>query len=233
MQNSQKILVVAAHPDDEVLGCGATIAKLAEKGADIHVVFFSDGESSRFKGSNFSTSEVAEKISSRHSAAIKAATVLGTNPPLFFDFPDNRLDTIPLLDLAQALEEIIFKVCPTLILTHFPGDLNVDHQKVFESVLVATRPQNNPSVKEILCFEVPSSTEWSTQVYRQAFSPNYFIDVSGFQYKKFQALQVYESEMRQFPHPRSYEAIDALMKWRGAAVNLQLAESFHLVRKIS
>jgi LmbE family N-acetylglucosaminyl deacetylase len=233
MQNNQKILVAAAHPDDEVLGCGATIAKLAEEGAEIHVVFFSDGESSRFKGSNFSTHEVAEKINSRQIAAIKAASVLGANPPLFFDFPDNRLDTIPLLDLTQALEDVIIELCPTLIFTHFPGDLNVDHQKVFEAVLVAARPQNNSTVKEILCFEVPSSTEWSTQVHRQGFSPNYFVDVSGYEHKKFQALQVYESEMREFPHPRSYEAIDALMKWRGAAANLKLAESFHLVRRIS
>ena len=232
MNLSSRTLIVAAHPDDEVLGCGATMARIIAEGGNVQVIFLSDGESSRFDVSQRDSDDVISKIESRKLAAIVAATILGSNPPKFFDLPDNQLDTVPLIEIAKIIEKEIASFKPAIVITHFPGDLNVDHQKAHEAVLIATRPQNDSSVTDILCFELPSSTEWRPPGTGQNFIPNYFVGVSGFQDKKFAALEAYEEEMRRYPHPRSKEAIESLMKWRGSNANLQIAEAFLLVRGI-
>ena len=232
MNLSARTLVVAAHPDDEVLGCGATMARIASKGGIVQSIFLADGESSRFLASEISSPKVIEKILSRRAAANSAATILGNLPPKFFDMPDNRLDVVPIIEIAKIIEAEIALFKPSRVFTHFSGDLNVDHQKVHEAVLVATRPQGDSSVQEVICFELPSSTEWRPPGTGLAFSPNLFISVEGFENQKFSALAAYEAEMRAFPHPRSTEAILALMKWRGASSNLALAEAFTLVRGI-
>lgn len=232
MNFSARTLVVAAHPDDEVLGCGATMARIASEGGLVQTIFLADGESSRFLASEIGSPKVIEKLLSRRAAANSAATILGNLPPKFFDLPDNRLDVVSVLEIAKIIEAEIASFKPSRVFTHFSGDLNVDHQKVHEAVLVATRPQSDFSVREVICFELPSSTEWRPPGSGLAFSPNLFIGVEGFDNQKFAALTAYETEMRAFPHPRSTEAILALMKWRGASTNLALAEAFVISRGI-
>ena len=232
MNLSNRTLVVAAHPDDEVLGCGGMIARIVAEGGIVQTIFLADGESSRYLESKIGSQEVVEKIRARRAAANSAATILGSLPPKFFDLPDNRLDTIPTLDIIKIIEYEIAKFQPFRIITHFSGDLNLDHQKVNEAVLVATRPQGISCVAEVICFELPSSTEWRPPDSGQNFSPNLFVNVERFANQKIRALAEYESEMRDFPHPRSKEAIEALMKWRGATSNLPLAEAFVFSRCI-
>ena len=232
MNMASRTLVVAAHPDDEVLGCGATMARIASEGGIVQTIFLADGESSRFSTSEIGSPKVIEKILSRRAAANSAASMLASLHPKFFDLPDNRLDVVPILEIAKIIEAEIALFKPSRVFTHFSGDLNVDHQKVHEAVLVATRPQSDSYVREVICFELPSSTEWRPPGSEFAFSPNLFINVEGFENQKFAALAAYEAEMRLFPHPRSTEAILALMKWRGASSNLLTAEAFILARGI-
>jgi len=232
MNFSARTLVVAAHPDDEVLGCGATMARIAYEGGIVQTIFLADGESSRFPVSEISAPKVIERILARKAAAISAATILGSIPPKFFDLPDNRLDTVPMLEIAKIVETEIALFKPSRVITHFSGDLNIDHQKVHEAVLVATRPQGDSRVSEVICFELPSSTEWRPPGSGQHFCPNLFIGVEGFENQKLAALTAYEIEMRTFPHPRSIEAIEALMRWRGASSNLILSEAFVLARAV-
>jgi len=232
MNLSQRSLVVAAHPDDEVLGCGATMARIASAGGIVQTIFLADGESSRYPTSEIGSQEVRERIRARKTASNSAAVILGSLPPRFFDLADNRLDTVPILDIARIIKDEIDLFKPSLVITHFSGDLNIDHQKVHEAVLIATRPQGDSCVREIICFEVPSSTEWRPPGSGQTFAPNLFVGVEGFENQKLAALKEYESEMREFPHPRSTDAITSLMKWRGSNASLQLAEAFSLTRGI-
>ena len=232
MNLSARTLVVAAHPDDEVLGCGATMARIASNGGTVQTIFLADGESARFPLSKIISKEVTERIQARKEAAYSAAEILGSLPPKFFDLPDNRLDTVPILEIARIIEQEIALFKPNLVMTHFLGDINVDHQKVHEAILIALRPQSGINARELICFEVPSSTEWRPSGLGQVFSPNLFIDVKGFGEQKLAALKAYDAEMRPFPHPRSYEAIESLMKWRGASSNNMLAEAFLLTRGI-
>ena len=232
MNLSSRTLVVAAHPDDEVLGCGATMARITSEGGIVQTIFLADGESSRFPVSEIGAPKVVARILARKNAANSAATILGSLPPKFFDLPDNRMDIVPMLEIAKIIEEEIAIFKPLQVITHFSGDLNVDHQKVHEAVLIATRPQGESCVGEVISFELPSSTEWRPPGSCQFFSPNLFIDVTGFEGQKFAALEAYEAEMRAFPHPRSKEAIMSLMKWRGASSNLISAEAFSLARGI-
>ena len=232
MNLSLRTLVVAAHPDDEVLGCGATMARITSEGGIVQTIFLADGESSRFPVSEIGAPKVVARILARKNAANSAATILGSLPPKFFDLPDNRMDIVPMLEIAKIIEEEIAIFKPLQVITHFSGDLNVDHQKVHEAVLIATRPQGESCVGEVICFELPSSTEWRPPGSGQFFSPNLFIDVTGFEGQKFAALEAYEAEMRAFPHPRSKEAIMSLMKWRGASSNLSASEAFVLARGI-
>ena len=232
MNLSSRTLVVAAHPDDEVLGCGATMARIASEGGIVQTIFLADGESSRFLASEIGALKVIERILARKNAANSAATILGSLPPKFFDLPDNRMDMVPMLEIAKIIEKEIAIFKPLQVITHFSGDLNVDHQKVHEAVLIATRPQGESCVGEVICFELPSTTEWRPPGSGLPFSPNLFINVEGFENQKFAALEAYEAEMRAFPHPRSKEAIEALIKWRGSNSNVSLAEAFVLARGI-
>lgn len=230
MNLEARTLVIVAHPDDEVLGCGATMARISAKGGAVKSIFISDGESSRFSLDPSNADELSRSIQARRKAAIEAAAVLGSHSPKFYEFPDNQLDTIPLLILSKAIEAEIELFKPTQVITHHVSDLNIDHQLVHEAVLVATRPQNVSPVMEVLFFELPSSTEWRPPGSGMHFAPNVFIDVAGFTEKKFLALDAYQAEMRTFPHPRSREAIEALMKWRGANSDFHSAEAFMLGR---
>lgn len=227
-KNKSSVLVVAAHPDDEVLGCGGTIAKLSKEKNTVNVLFISNGEDSR----DINKTIIKKKIKKRKNAAELAAKILGVTSNTFMDLLDNKLDTYPLLKIVKIIEKYIKKFKPDIIYTHFNNDLNIDHQIVNQAVLTACRPQKNSSVKNIFFFEVPSSTEWRVDKNSKIFNPNWFEDISLTKNKKIEALKAYRMEMKKWPHPRSEKAIRALYTWRGATVGLDAAEAFMLGRKI-
>lgn len=223
----KKILVVAAHPDDEVLGCGGTIARHAKEGAQVYALILGEGITSRFEkresglGSN--------KLKALKNFVAAAAKILKIKKAYTFDLPDNRFDSWELLDIIKLIEKVKDEVRPDAIYTHHRADLNIDHRITFEAVLTACRPLAGETVKKILSFEVPSSTEWS---YPCSFQPNMYVDISGTIKTKIAAMKAYKSEIRKWPHPRSEEAIMTLAKKRGCEAGLDLAESFELVRLI-
>jgi N-acetylglucosamine malate deacetylase 1 len=215
------ILVIAAHADDEVLGCGGTIAKYKDQGATVSVALLADGVSSR--STENSSSQADLKI--RNSAARNANKILEVDQVVFGKFPDNRMDSVDLLDVVKYVEELISEFRPDVIFTHHPNCLNIDHRVVNQAVVTACRPQGDYSVKSILFFEIPSSTEWQINSLG-AFSPNLFEDISDYMAKKIKALEVYSMEIRDWPHPRSIEGVTHLSKWRGATVGVDAAEGF-------
>jgi len=225
----KKVVVVAAHPDDEVLGCGGTIARLAREGTDIHIVILGEGISSRYDRRSQADQRALRKL---QRDARAAGTLLGAASMTFEGLPDNRFDELPLLDVVKRVERRISEVNPETIFTHHPGDLNVDHRTTFHAVLTATRPVNGCRVREIYTFEVPSSTEWAFQQLQPAFKPNMFVDITSTVEMKIKGMLHYESESREFPHPRSTEALRTISRRWGSVVGLEYAEAFELVRAI-
>ncbi len=224
----RNVLVVVAHPDDAVLGCGATIAKHAAAGDIVHIIAFADGIMGR---SGPPKERRAEEFAAHARAAKAAAEILGAASFSQLDFPDTALDTVPRLDLARAAENAVALRTPEIVYTHHFGDLNADHVRVHDAVCVACRPLPETCVKTLLFFEVPSSTEWRAQA-GAAFEPNWFVDVTRTIELKMLALKAFEMEMRPFPHPRSFEAVSHLAGWRGAAAGVSAAEAFVLGRRI-
>jgi LmbE family N-acetylglucosaminyl deacetylase len=229
MPAPEPVLVVAAHPDDEVLGCGATMARLAAEGAPVHIAILGEGITSRQSRRDDSDAELLRRL---HQQAEAAALKVGAKDVVLFKLPDNRLDTLPIVEVAKLVEELVRKLRPTVIYTHHPGDLNVDHGIVHRAVLIATRPLLDHPVRQVLTFEVPSSTEWSFQKIEPVFRPNVFVDVSKTLDAKIAALACYDSETRDFPHPRSAQALRAIATRWGSVIGCAAAESFELVRSI-
>lgn len=225
----KSILIVAAHPDDEVLGCGGTIAKLADQGAIVHVAFLADGVFARTGDAGAQQAE----LNARRAAAQKACDILGVKSVSFGDFPDNRMDTVALLDIIKAVEELIVEHRPDTVFTHHSGDVNIDHRRIHEAVVTACRPQLGHPVKTLLCFEVPSSTEWQLPGSASVFAPNWFVDISDTLKRKLDALNAYDTELRAWPHPRSVQGVEHLARWRGATVGVDAAEAFMLGRKLA
>lgn len=216
------VLVVVAHPDDETLGCGGTLAKLALRGIEVNVAILGEGVMAR---------EDAQlgALMVLHQAARKAVEILGVGALKIFELPDNRFDTVPLLEVVKIVEGLISYFRPCTIYTHWRGDLNIDHKVTHDAVLIATRPMISGSVKELYAFEVPSSTEWA---FGATFSPDTYVDITDTLAKKIQALQTYKSEIRSFPHPRSPEAVRALATWRGSNIGVEAAEAFQTIRRL-
>ncbi len=228
---NRKILVFAAHPDDEAIGCGGTLARFTTEGAEVHVVYLADGVNARQDEGVFS--EASPEYLARKAAAEAAANILGVQSVTFGAFPDNRMDTVALLDVVQFIERLIEQHQPDMILTHHAGDLNIDHRRVHQAVVTACRPQPSHSVKTILFFEVCSSTEWQMPASNApVFAPNWFVDITDYFDLRVQALEAYAFEMRSWPHTRSLEAMEHLVRWRGAMVGVNAAESFILGRNI-
>lgn len=221
----KNILVVAAHPDDEVLGCGGTIAKHDFEGDKVHVVFMTEGIKSR---TQFSEKDLIK----RAEASKLAKTILNIETINSLRFQDNQMDDIPLLQIVQKLEEIISRIKPTIIYTHHYGDLNVDHQLTHNAVMTACRPIPNFIVKEIYGFEVLSSTDWANSQ-KFTFKPNYFVNISKYFSKKITAAKAYEEEMRDPPHSRSLKHIEVLAQHRGFSVGVEMAEAFEVYRIIN
>ena len=225
----KRIFIVAAHPDDEVLGCGGTIAWHTLQGDEVYCLLLGEGVTSRY-------SQRAEakkgELKQLKQEAEKAAGILGVKRVFFRDFPDNRFDTIPLLDIVKAVEEVKEELRPEVIYTHHQGDLNIDHQLTCRAVLTACRPIAGETIKEIYAFESPSATGWSSPDAQKYFMPNVFVDISETFNKKVAALKAYKSEGRAYPHPRSPEALRAIaMRW-GSIVGREAAEAFELIRAI-
>ena len=220
-----KILVVAAHSDDEVLGCGGTISALAERGHHVTVIFLTNGVGAR--NVELDDPKVLQRLAASHAAC----NVMGVSRIEQLNFPDNRMDTVPLLDVVQAIEPIIAETEPSIILTHYAYDLNVDHRICHQAVLTACRPQPGHFVKKILSFEVVSSTEWAFS--KHSFEPNYYFDITDSLDQKLSAIEAYNDEIRASPHPRSRAGIKALARWRGATVGCEAAEAFAVVRMIT
>ncbi len=232
MNRYGNILVIAAHPDDEALGCGGTIARYAAEGYAVHLAFLADGVGARDARGTELSQQQREALDRRQVAARKAADILGADSVSFDDLPDNQLDSVPLLDIAQRVEALTAKHLPSIVLTHHAGDLNVDHRRVHQAVITACRPQRSHCVRTLLAFEVPSSTEWQPPGSGVAFEPNWFVDISDTLEKKCAALDAYHEEMRDWPHPRSLEAVEHLARWRGATVGCEAAEAFVVLRQL-
>ncbi len=230
----ESVLVMAAHPDDEVLGCGGSLARFADAGARVHVAFLADGVGARV-GDAVSTQNpgASPELAARREAAQRACKILGVSSISFDDFPDNRMDTVPLLDIVKRIETLITEHRPDTVLTHHAGDVNVDHRRIHEAMLAACRPQPGHPVRSLLAFEVPSSTEWQLVASGTTFAPNWFIDISASLARKLVALDAYAMELRAWPHPRSRRAVEHLARWRGASVGVDAAEAFILGRQIS
>ncbi len=220
----KNVLVVAAHSDDEALGCAGTMAKHVAAGDKVHVIFMTNGVDSRNTASN-------SDIENRQAAARKSADILGVTSMEHFDFPDNKMDTVPLLDIVKSIENVINKLQPEIIYTHHIGDLNIDHQITHKVVMTACRPQPSFCVKEIYAFEVLSSTEWQTPGYLP-FTPNVYIDVSNQIEIKRKSLEAYSDEMHNPPHSRSFDNMLNLSSFRGNSIGVNYAEAFILLRYI-
>ena len=220
----KNIMVIAAHPDDEILGCGGTLYKYSKK-SKINLVFLSDGESSR------KIKNIKKKIDNRKKCALKVGRLLGANHVIFGDFPDNRLDNSPSIEITQFIEKYINKIKPDTILTHHYNDLNLDHQVVSNSVITACRPLKSSSVNLILFFEILSSTEWQINDSKNLFNPNWFEDISKEINFKLKLLKIYKDELRTYPHSRSVKGVNALAKYRGVSSGYKFAEGFVLGRK--
>src|SRR5580698_2109730 len=204
MPAPSSILVVAAHPDDEILGCGGTMARLAGEGDEVRIAILAEGMSSRYERREDTDQQQLRHL---HARAQQAADKVGAKELVLCKLPDNRLDTVPLLDVVKLVEDLVTRFRPEVIYTHHPGDLNVDHGVVHRAVLTATRPVEGQTVCDIYAFEVASSKEWAFQRLEPSFRPNVFLDVSATLEIKIQAMACYESEARKFPHPRSPEAL--------------------------
>lgn len=224
-----RILVIAAHPDDEVYGMGGTIAKLSSQGHEVHVLIVTDGCTAQYAG----RPDLSEIIETKHAEALKVGCILGVKEVHFGAFPDMKLDTVPHVEVNQLIEETVDDVRPEAVYTHFHGDVNLDHQMVYRSTLVAVRPIPGQCVKELYCYQVPSSTEWSPQLAQTAFLPNIMVDISGYEEVKERALLAYQTEARPYPHPRSPQYVREVDRARGLQWGLGSSEALMLLRKFA
>jgi len=219
----RNILIVAAHPDDEVLGCGGTISRLINEGYEVFTIILGEGITSR----NYSSKLKKKELQELKNQMYKANKILGVRKVFNFNLKDNQLDTIPLLEIVKKIEKIKNEIKPEIIFTHYKNDLNIDHKITYDAVITATRPVIDEPVKTIYSFEILSSTEWN---YPLSFSPNFFFDITKTISKKIEAMKIYKSEIRDFPHPRSLEGIKLNAKMWGLKAGLKFAEAFQLVR---
>jgi len=228
---SNSVLIVAAHPDDEVLGCGGSIARHADSGDKVHVLIVAEGATSR--QTTRDRDDATDELLILANASKQAASILGAESVELLDLPDNRLDSIDRLDIIKIIESRINTYKPECVYVHHIGDVNIDHRRLHEAVITACRPVPENTVKRLISYEVVSSTEWQTPGSARTFQPNWFVNISDQLERKVKALEVYSSEMREWPHARSIESVLHLAHWRGAQVGIDAAEAFCLLRNIS
>lgn len=232
MFKNKRILVVAAHPDDELLGLGATMHHLINNyNVSVHVVILGEGITSRSDDRNLELWD--EALKTHRNNIKKAADIIGYQSVSIYSFSDNRFDHHDLLDIIKTVEHEKEKFRPDIIFTHNAGDLNIDHQLTYQAVVTSCRPMADELVKGIITFETPSATEWQAQSDPRHFSPNLYIEVNPEDVEaKIDAMSQYQFETRAFPHPRSSEALKLLASYRGMTVGKQQAEAFQIIRWI-
>lgn len=223
----KSILIVAAHPDDEVLGCGGAVARFIKEGADAHVMVLGEGITSR--DDKRDTVGRARDVGRLKQQAKKACAALSVKNIFMYGLPDNRFDKVPLLDIIKVIESVNSKIRPEMIYTHHRNDLNVDHRITYDAVLTACRPSGSCTVKEIYSFEIKSSSEWN---YPSRFNPNYFVDITQTINKKLSALKYYKSELKEYPHPRSMRGVKLNAEYWGMHAGVKYAEAFEAIRVI-
>jgi LmbE family N-acetylglucosaminyl deacetylase len=230
---NKRILIVAAHPDDELLGLGATMHKLINNyHVQTHVVIIGEGITSRSMKRDIK--KARQSIDKLKKNIKKAQSIIGYHSVSTYDLPDNRFDSVDLLDIIKIIEKEKQKFLPEIIFTHHGGDLNIDHQRTFEAVITACRPMKEEKVKKIISFETPSSTEWQASNDFRQFVPNLFISISNENLDaKIKAMECYELERRSYPHPRSPEALKIQAQRWGVATGNDFAEAFRLIQDIS
>lgn len=230
MYMPDKVLVVAAHPDDEVLGCGGTIARHVDDGDIVKVLIIAEGATSRLDAR--SRQKVVGQLEGLAQAAQHAGNILGATSVETLDLPDNRLDSLDRLDLIKTVEKRVDEFEPRIIYVHHAGDVNIDHRLVHEAVVTACRPKPRQPVHMLLSYEIASSTEWQTPGSGCQFQPNWFVDISAQLERKMRALDAYKEEMEEWPHPRSLKGIEHLNRLRGAQAGMEAAEAFMLLRRL-
>lgn len=230
---NKKIMIVVAHPDDEILGLGATMFRLIrDYGVHTRVVILGEGITSR--SDKRDRAEWERELATHKNNIYQAQKAIGYNSVGIYDFPDNRFDAVALLDIIKVIEKEKADFVPDVIFTHHGGDVNVDHQKTFEAVLTCCRPMSHEHVKTIVTFETMSGTEWRASTDPKHFIPNFFISVSNEGLTaKITAMESYEFEKRMYPHPRSPEALKIVAQRWGIATGVEYAEAFCLVRSIN
>ena len=226
----KNILIVAAHPDDEVLGCGGTMARLANEGNNVYSLMLGEGVTSRDQKRD--PGKRNRELEELKKQLKKANKLLGVKKCFVFDFPDNRFDTVALLDIIKTVEKVKKEVKPDKVFTHHHGDLNIDHRITLEAVMTAFRSVKGEKARELYSFEIPSSTEWNTPSPATYFMPNYFVDISGQLQQKKEAMKQYRTELKKYPHPRSLKAIEISARNRGIQTGLEAAEAFEVIRAI-
>ncbi|HPN32250.1 MAG TPA: PIG-L family deacetylase [bacterium] len=222
------ILVIAAHPDDEILGCGGTLALHCINGDDTRVLILSDVCTSREENEALAF----EKRNAMNTQIESATEIIGIKKIYRENLIDNRFDKLELLDIVKSIEKYKNEFMPDIIYTHFSDDLNIDHRMTFEAVLTAYRAEPGKSSPDIYSFFIPSSTEWGNGRQQQIFNPNYFVDISKVIDNKIEAMKCYKSELKPYPHTRSLEAVKIWANIWGISVGVEYAEPFVLIRKV-
>ena len=231
LNNFKKFLIVAAHPDDEVLGCGATLKKLSKLKKKVRVITLAEGSSCRYKNLKKYKSEIDKSILLRKKWSIKALKDLGISNYQFYNLKCGKLNSYPITDLSSIVEKEISIYKPEIIITHSNYDVNLDHRSVYQACLQSTRPtKSSNKILGLLSFEILSSTEWK---YNKTFEPNYFVNVEKEIGCKIKALKRYKSEVKTFPHPRSVVGVNSLARYRGMQSYNKYAEAFKIVRLYS
>ena len=224
----KRVLVIAAHPDDEVLGVGGTVAKLTAQGVECHLLIVTDGSSAQYRDMD----DLQAIIDAKKQETKGCAGILGFKSIYYGEQPDMRLDMTPHIQINKVIERVIDVLQPDTVFTHFWGDVNLDHQNVYKSTLVAVRPVMGQVVKELYCYRVPSSTEWTPNKADTMFMPNYFVDIEKYAEQKYKAFACYSTELRDYPHPRSVQHLREIDKAAGLRVGKLAAEEFVLLRKL-
>jgi LmbE family N-acetylglucosaminyl deacetylase len=222
---NKKILIVAAHPDDEVLGCFGTVARLIKEGYEAYTLILGEGKTSRDENRDIVNKQ--DEIEVLNSEIQKANDIIGIKKVFIESFPDNRFDSVDLLDIIKVVSKVKEEVKPDIIFTHYEHDLNIDHQITYKAVITATRPMEDEVTKEIYSFEILSSTEWN---YPLSFSPDTYFNIESTLDLKIAAMKEYESELCQYPHPRSFEGIELNAKYQGMRVGKKYVEAFKSIR---
>ena len=224
---SKKILIVVAHPDDEVLGCFGTVARLIKEGYEAYTLILGEGKTSRDEKRVVENKK--DEIDILNSEIKRANDTIGIKKTFIYNFADNRFDSVDLLDIVKVISKVKEEIKPDIIFTHYENDLNIDHTITYKAVLTATRPMKNECVKEIYSFEILSSTEWN---YPISFSPDVYFDIEDFIDIKLEAMKKYYSELCEYPHPRSLDGIKLNAQYNGMRVGKKYVEAFKCIRII-